>query len=75
MQWLVYIVLLCMFVSRWTVYAKLPIGVNECVNMCVHGALGCTGGPFGVCPCLPPSVPGTGSKFWTQIGIKHLVKN
>lgn len=28
---------------RWTGCDKVPVAVNECVNLCMHGALRCTG--------------------------------
>lgn len=41
-------------------YAKLSLGVNECVNVCVHAALYWTGVPSKVYFCIVPGVPSTG---------------
>lgn len=39
-------------------YAKLSLGVNKCVNVCVHCVLQWTCVPIMACVCLAPSIPG-----------------
>lgn len=48
---------------------KLPLGVNECVVVCVHGVLRWTGVPSRVYSGLRASVPGigSGSRLWDSI--------
>lgn len=53
--------------GRCIVFVKLALGVNACVKVCMHCALGWTGISSRLCSCLMLSVPGTGFEFTSTL--------
>lgn len=54
--------------------ASIWVGVNGCVNACMHGALSWTDIRFKVYPCLLPRIPRIGSGSITFAMIMQLLK-